>query len=265
MKQKIIHFLRKLYLLSLAEKIRMYIQFFRSYCKLAKFKKKYTEFILPPWTIAYDAYAGLNPDDYLNLGVFHARKIDFLVKKYKPDQKKLIICDWGCGPMRVLRHLPIIMRKTNKFIGLDYNKETISWAAATFPDIEFHLNGLNPPLPLKDQSADVIYAISVFTHLSEGLFRDYVKDIYRVLKKNGILIATLHGDQSATHLLKKEMENYKGGKFVARDKVEEGKRIYASYHPKSFVADAFKKYKILEHDQSIDSDIFYQDWYIFKK
>ena len=46
-------------------------------------KKIYTDFILPPWAIAYDAYAGLNPNDYLNLGVFHAKKIDFLVKKYK--------------------------------------------------------------------------------------------------------------------------------------------------------------------------------------
>ena len=265
MKQKIIYLLRKFYLLSLARKIRMYIQFFRSYNELAKFKKMYTEFKLPPWSIAYDAYAGLNPNDYLNLGVFHAKKIAFLIKKYKYKQSKLTICDWGCGPMRVLRHLPLIIKKPSKFIGLDYNKETILWAAANFPNIEFHLNGLKPPLPLKDRSVDVIYAISVFTHLSESLFHAYVKDIHRALKKDGILIATLHGDKSSTHLLKNEMKDYKKGNFVARDKVKEGKRIYASYHPKLFVADAFKKFKILEHDESTNLNIFYQDWYVLKK
>ena len=61
------------------------------------------------------------------------------------------------------------------------------------------------------------------------------------------------------------MKDYKKGNFVARDKVKEGKRIYASYHPKLFVADAFKKFKILEHDESTNLNIFYQDWYVLKK
>lgn len=219
---------------------------------------------MPPWDISYDAYAGLNPQDYLNLGIFHAKKISSFIKKHN-TKKKLVICDWGCGPMRVLRHLPDVALGSHAFVGLDYNKKTIDWARSSFPHIEFKLNNLNPPLPLEDESVDVIYCISVFTHLSEALFKAYVSDIYRSLKKGGILIATLHGDRNSIHLIKSELDQYNRGEFVVRDKVEEGKRIFASYHPKGFVENAFSQFSVEEHDDSNDEWNFQQDWWVFKK
>lgn len=264
MKQKIIRLLRNLHLLGFAEQVRSLALFLKSYRKIQTFKKLHPGFILPPWGISYDAYAGLNPQDYMNLGVFHAKKIASFLQKYSQKQK-MVICDWGCGPMRVLRHLPEFVGKKHTFIGLDYNRETISWAKSSFPDIEFKLNNLNPPLPLEDSSVDVIYCISVFTHLSEDVFKAYVSDIYRALKKGGILIATLHGDRNSTRLLRAELEKYNKGEFVVRDKVEEGKRIFASYHPEAFVNVAFNQFFVEEHDDSDDEWNFQQDWWVFKK
>jgi SAM-dependent methyltransferase len=264
MKQKIIRILRNFHLLAVTEQVRSLLQFIKSYRKIRNFKKINPNFILPPWGISYDAYAGLNPQDYLNLGIFHAKKITSFIKKYN-YQDKLVVCDWGCGPMRVLRHLPDSIGAGHEFIGLDYNRKTIDWAKSSFPDISFKLNNLNPPLPLGDDSVDVIYCISVFTHLSEGVFRAYVDDIYRSLKKGGILIATLHGDRNSINLIKSELDQYNKGQFVVRDKVEEGKRIFASYHPQPFVRDAFSQFSVEEHDDSNDAWNFQQDWWVFKK
>ena len=264
MKQKIIRLLRSLHLLGVAEQARSMVQFLMSYRKIQSFKREYPNFILPPWGISYDAYAGLNPQEYLKLGIFHAKKIASFVEKYN-KKEKLVICDWGCGPMRVLRHLPDEFGNRHAFMGLDYNIKSIEWAKTSFTDIEFKLNNLHPPLPLNDESVDVIYCISVFTHLSEEVFKAYVKDIYRALKKGGILIATLHGDRNSVHLTKSELDQYHKGQFVVRDKVEEGKRIFASYHPQAFVRNAFNQFSVEEHDDSNDEWNFQQDWWVFKK
>jgi SAM-dependent methyltransferase len=264
MKQGVIFLLRKLHLLSLAESLRSLIQLLQAYPRIRLFSKVNPDFILPPWDIAYDAYAGLDPDLYLDLGQFHANKISRFIKIFQKN-KKSMVCDWGCGPMRVLRHLPRILGPTYSFVGLDYNKKTIQWAQTCFPKINFKLNDLHPPLPLKNDSLDILYCISVFTHLSEDLFRAYVKDIHRALKKEGLLIVTLHGDRNTNVLLKSELKQYKKGKFVVRGGVKEGKRIFASYHPKHFVLDAFKDFTLLKHDAKTERIEFQQDWWIFRK
>ena len=46
-----------------------------------------------------------------------------------------------------------------------------------------------------DASIDVIYAISVFTHLSEAMHESWMAELRRVLKPDGILLATLHGNK----------------------------------------------------------------------
>lgn len=63
MKQKIIRLLRDLHLLGFAEQLRSLVQFVKSYRKIQSFNKAHPNFILPPWGISYDAYAGLNPED----------------------------------------------------------------------------------------------------------------------------------------------------------------------------------------------------------
>ncbi len=265
MKQKIVLVLRNMHLLWMAEVLRSLIEFCKSYKLLREFKIQYPDFALPPWGVSYDAYGGLNPNDYLSLGVTHANKVSSLIKKNLGIKESLVICDWGCGPVRVLRHMPKILGKNHSYLGLDYNENTIKWASRTFPQIDFRLNKLTPPLPIEDNSLDVIYSISVFTHLSESLFEDYVNDIFRILKKDGILITTLHGDKNSNALLKDELEIYRNGKFVVRDKVEEGKRTFVSYHPKKFVIKAFNKFTLLDYDDSTDSSSFHQEWWVFKK
>jgi len=263
-KQSVIRFLRNIRCLKFAEKLRFFFFYFRSLKKIIFFKINNKNFPLPPYDIAYDAFSDLVPDHYIKLGKEHADIVSNLIKKYKPNAKS--IYEWGCGPMRVLRQIPnnFPENKINYF-GSDYNKKSVNWAQKNFPNIKISLNELKPPLPFDDNSFDVIYCISVFTHLSEELSIKYINDIYRILKYDGIFISTFHGDKNSSVLNNDEIEKFISGKFVERGNVKEGSRIFASYHPDQFLIDNFSKYKILEKIKCTEPSLFEQDWWVFQK
>jgi SAM-dependent methyltransferase len=52
---------------------------------------------------------------------------------------------------------------------------------------------MNPPLPFEDASFDLVYSISVFTHLDEEMQDAWLNELKRVLRPGGILIITVHG------------------------------------------------------------------------
>ena len=54
---------------------------------------------------------------------------------------KASILDWGCGPGRIVRHLPSIVSKA-KIFGSDYNEESINWCRENIEDVGFEVNGL---------------------------------------------------------------------------------------------------------------------------
>lgn len=265
MKQQIVRLMRLFGLLPLGEKIRSFLLYQKQKEAIFKFEAEHPDFPLPPWDIAYDAFAGLVPGFYVSLGTFHAKRISTYITKYLNPQSALTVVDWGCGPARVLRRMPETLGVQHQFIGLDYNDKTIAWGQAAFPEITFRKNELSPPLPLLDESVDVLYCISVFTHLSEELTKLYIADIYRVLKSGGILIATLHGDMNAQNLTLAEYEKYAKGIYVERGNVTEGKRIYVSYHPPSFVKNAFGSFNVLQRDKENESESFAQEWWVFQK
>ena len=265
-KQVIVSILRLLRLLGLFEKLRSYIKFIESRFLIKKFyNQSNKDFILPPFNIAYDAYSNLDPFHYQKLGKKHAQFVSCLIKKHNIKTIKSIY-EWGCGPMRVLRQLPNYFPNNNiKFYGSDYNKTSVVWASKNFPNFNISLNDLNPPLPYPDNHFDVIYCISVFTHLSETVSIKYIDDIYRILKKDGIFISTFHGDMNSKVLNQKEYSLYKTGNFIERGNVLEGSRIFASYHPDLFIKKNFSKFKILEKIKCTKKNMFEQDWWVFKK
>lgn len=265
-KQILINFLRLTRLLFFFEFLRslyFYICFQKN--KL-NFNKKYpSSFTLPPFLISYDAYSELNPSKYYVYGKYHAKIVSKFINKYASNNIKNIY-EWGCGPMRVLRHLPENFKNKNiEFYGSDYNSKTIKWAKENFCDIKLSLNKLSPPLPFESMQFDVIYSISVFTHLSQKLSYEFADDIYRLLKKNGIFISTFHGDFCKKHLTSAEQKKFLNDEYIERGRVKEGSRLFSSYHPKSFIMDCFSKFEILEHKKCNKDQFFPQDWYVFKK
>ncbi len=99
------------------------------------------------------------------------------------------VLDFGCGrvllPLRA--HLP-----QARFSGTDTDAEQIAWSQKHIPDVSFHYNSPEPPLPYADGSFDLIYGCSVFTHLDERLQFLWLAELKRVARPGALLILTVH-------------------------------------------------------------------------
>ncbi len=99
------------------------------------------------------------------------------------------ILDFGCGAGRVIRHLPRMTQAA--LFGADYNETLLSWCAANLPG-EYARNRLAPPLAFPDAHFDILYALSVFTHLREATQRDWLREYARILRPGGLALISFH-------------------------------------------------------------------------
>ncbi len=99
------------------------------------------------------------------------------------------ILDFGCGCGRVTRFLPRGLDVT----GLDIDGEAIGWCRQNLSSIaKFDVNNPEPPLDDSDETFDLIFCVSVFTHLPLEMERAWLRELKRVLKPGGwLLISTL--------------------------------------------------------------------------
>ncbi len=266
MKPLIAGTLRKMHLLQLADYLLFVYDLFRHRKSNRAFLRDNPGFSGPPAALAYEAYNHTNWASYYSCGLAHAGLIAHLVEKHCPAQS-LKICEWGCGPGRVIRHLADRIGFAEiELYGADYNEKTIKWCRENLPEINFAKNNLEPPLPYESEAFDCVYAISIFTHLSERLHYAWLKELLRVIKPNGVLIFTTHGDSYAERLLPADKEKYDRGMLVINDQVQEGKKHFAAYHPRSFVRDALLKgYLVVEHMENPASYQLSQEIWCIKK
>jgi len=144
------------------------------------------------------------------------------------------ILDFGCGCGRVLRHWKPVIGPL--YYGTDYNPELIAWCQKKLVELaDFKTNKLVPPLDYPDEKFDFIYAISVFTHLTEDLQHAWMQELLRVLKKGGHLLITLHGESRLFQMTPEEQQQFNAGQLVVRYTEVAGTNYCGAYHPESFV------------------------------
>jgi SAM-dependent methyltransferase len=102
------------------------------------------------------------------------------------------ILDFGCGAGRTLRHFTD-ETSTAEFWGCDIDEESIRWMERHLsPPFHVFVNGPEPPLDQPDSSFDLIWAVSVFTHLADSWSR-WLVELDRLLKPGGLLLVTFMG------------------------------------------------------------------------
>jgi SAM-dependent methyltransferase len=100
------------------------------------------------------------------------------------------ILDFGVGCGRVARHWAGLDVDVH---GCDYNPELVAWCRRNLPHVTARSNGLDPPLPYEDARFDLVYALSVFTHLTESRQRSWIAELRRVTRPRGLVLFTTHG------------------------------------------------------------------------
>jgi SAM-dependent methyltransferase len=100
------------------------------------------------------------------------------------------VLDFGCGAGRTVRHLRDRVM-TGEVWGCDVDPACIAWDTDDLgSSIGFVVNGHEPPLPFASDTFDLVYALSVFTHIDRH-WASWLIELHRVLAPEGILIATI--------------------------------------------------------------------------
>lgn len=137
-------------------------------------------------------YAVNDDRHYLNWGRSDHDVVMSLVRKHRGIDNDMSILDWGCSSGRVLRHFYQEHQSHGwKLYGIDIQANLVEWMRQNFPR-EFHVvcGSAFPHLPYRDNSLDVIYAVSVFSH-TKYLWDFWLTEFKRVLKPNGLCLLTV--------------------------------------------------------------------------
>ncbi|MGA2435137.1 MAG: methyltransferase domain-containing protein [Bryobacteraceae bacterium] len=150
---------------------------------------------LPPARLRYRVGESANAETFIAVGESASRAIESAAESVgRPLETCETVLDFGCGCGRTLAWL-IERRPAVEFHGADVDSEAIEWCRGNFPPAKFAVGAPLPPTPYADASFDLIYAISVFTHLGEEHHRLWLAELRRILRPSGILLITVHGER----------------------------------------------------------------------
>ncbi len=100
------------------------------------------------------------------------------------------VLDLGCGSGRVLTH---VAQSVPAATGCDVDREAIAWASEHHPQIDWVRSQFDPPLPFEDEHFELVYSISVFSHLDEPLGDAWLAEVARLLAPGGVALLSVHG------------------------------------------------------------------------
>jgi SAM-dependent methyltransferase len=118
-------------------------------------------------SLRYRVHGSPHIDEFLKVGKRSSEDIKAALKKIGKDSSSFqTILDFGCGCGRTL--LCFASRSpSSDLYGTSIDPEAISWCRNNLKLAEFDTNSPLPPLRYWSGTFDLIYAMSVFTHLNE--------------------------------------------------------------------------------------------------
>ncbi len=141
----------------------------------------------------------------------HERLVAALPDGYSLEGRKVL--DFGCGAGRTLRHF-IDAEPTAELLGCDIDAPSIDWVQEHLsPPVHAFRNDESPPLRQPDDTFDVIYCVSVFTHLARS-WSAWLVELHRVLKPGGLLLATFMGEGESRRIAQEDWDDDRVGMLI---------------------------------------------------
>jgi len=158
------------------------------------------------------------------------------VAAHVPLHELTSVLDFGCGCGRVTRYWDGF---AGSVAGSDLDREAVEWCNRNLRFGRFELNALEPPLVFADASFDLVYALSVFTHLTASLQLSWRDELVRVLRPGGRLLLTTHGRSYLPRLEPEERDRFQRGELVVRWGDLPGTNLCSAYHPERYLRETF--------------------------
>ncbi|MDQ0323505.1 SAM-dependent methyltransferase [Pararhizobium capsulatum DSM 1112] len=172
---------------------------------------------IPPPMLRFRVSGSFDVDQFLEVGRRGARELEVLARL---GGKDLACCpavlDFACGCGRVIRHFQDHAPEA-RWYGSDIDGEAIRWCKEKLGAVAgFTENDFRPPMSFDPDSFDVVYSVSLFTHLDEDDQFRWLGELARVLRKNGLLIATAHGPYTHQQLPPADLRELTAKGFLYR-------------------------------------------------
>jgi len=148
---------------------------------------------LPPESLRHRVHGAVDAKSFLAVGRQCAQDIVAGLKLIgrAPESFESVL-DFGCGCGRVLRWLKPELTSARVF-GTDIDRQALAWCSKNLPGIAWSANAGLPPTGFAAQSFDLVYAISVFSHLDEDFQFYWLNELRRITKPGGIVLLSIHG------------------------------------------------------------------------
>lgn len=143
------------------------------------------------------------------------------------------VLDFGCGCGRVTRYWHDF--PDTRIYGTDINDVLVEACRRCVPFASIGMNSMIPMLGYANQSFDLVYAFSVFTHLDIKAQKAWRDEFRRILRPRGILLLTVHGNAYKGHLTGKELDDFNAGRPVVQHGQFSGGNLCVSFHPETYV------------------------------
>jgi len=188
-------------------------------------------FPVPPPHLRFRIGADTSLDKFLGIGRTLLGDIKILAGKAGREFDSFeSILDFGCGCGRVARYL-------SKVTGTDIDPEAIAWCRENLPGT-FDVNDSVPPLKYTDSSFDLIYAISVFTHLPEDLAMRWLEEMRRILRPGGLIVTSTIGESDLRGLVPDAWDEFqqRGFYYTTRFTTEGLPSFYGlTFHTRQYI------------------------------
>ncbi|MCL2932547.1 MAG: glycosyltransferase [Trichodesmium sp. MAG_R03] len=159
------------------------------------------------------------------------------------------VLDFGCGCGRVMIWNSLLSNSTF-FQGTDIDTEAISWCQQNLNFAKFSVNQTLPPTEYEDNKFDFVYLISVFTNINEEMQLQWLQELRRITKPEGIVLITTRRPNTPKEAYELATKLETEG-FVSVQSVGE-KRVFPDWYQTTYQTEDYVRNKWVSEFEIID-------------